>query len=680
MRIMAAATAALALSGTALADTTSHYTVLFQERVAGSEVATVRGDGGVDVQMSYRNNGRGPDLKEHSRFAPDGTLLSFEVKGKSTFGAPIDESYTLKGGKARWRSQADRGEMAVTAPAVYVPVDSSFEAAAAMVRAALRQPGQRIAALPGGELAVRKVLDRQLQSGGQSLAVALYAVIGIDTRPDFIWLTGPEDHRFFALVIPGLARVIEQGWEGQGAELERLQVQAEHDWLHELAGRLAHRLADPIVIRNVRVFDSQNARVLPPQDVYVYRGYIAALFPAGSSARDGASSIEGGGRVLMPALIDMHAHEDTWNLLLQIAGGVTTSRDMGNDNTRLQEIISQLESGEIVGPRIIPCGFIEGDSPYSASGGFRVKDLQGALDAVDWYAQHGYGQIKIYNSFHPEWVEPTAARAHSYGMRVSGHVPAFMRSEEAIRAGYDEIQHINQLMLTFFVGPKDDTRTLARFYLLAEHADGLDLASQRVSDLVALMKEHHTSLDTTLSAFESNFTQKQGELSPSYAAVAEHVPVNVQRGWHENSMNVTEQNAEHYRASYDKMVQFVGQLYRAGVPLEAGTDGIAGFTLHRELELYVRAGLTPAQALQVATWNGARFTRRADLGSVEPGKRADVILVDGDPTRNISDIRRISMVMKDGVIYFPAEVYEAVGVKRFADPPAFQLAREGTPP
>jgi len=145
-------------------------------------------------------------------------------------------------------------------------------------------------------------------------------------------------------------------------------------------------------------------------------------------------------------------------------------------------------------------------------------------------------------------------------------------------------------------------------------------------------------------------------------------------------MNVTEQNAAHYRASYDKMVQFVGQLYRAGVPREAGTDGIAGFTLHRELELYVRAGLTPAQALQVATWNGARFTRRADLGSVEPGKRADVIQVDGDPTRNISDIRRISMVMKDGVIYFPAEVYEAVGVKRFADPPAFQLAREGTPP
>jgi Amidohydrolase family len=670
-----AAVVAVCLSSAALADSTLRYTVLIDGRASGSELVTARGDGRVDVQMSYRNNGRGPDIKEHSRFAADGTLVSFEVKGKSTFGAPIDERYALTGGTARWRSLADHGEAPVTRPVAYVPVDSSFTASAAVVRAALREPGHRIAALPGGELTVKNVLDTTLHSGAQSAAITLYAVVGVDTQPDFIWLTAQASPRLFALVVPGFARILEQGWEEQGAELERLQLKAEHDWLHGLAGQLAHRAVDPLVIRNVRVFDSQHARLLPAQDVYVYRGRIAALVPPGSAAREAGSSIDGAGRVLMPALFDMHAHEDTWNMLLQIGGGVTTSRDMGNDNARLQQIISQLDAGEIVGPRVIPCGFIEGDSPYSASGGFRVKDLQGALDAVDWYAQHGYGQIKIYNSFHPEWVQQTAERAHQYGMRVSGHVPAFMRSEEAIGAGYDEIQHINQLMLTFFVGPKDDTRTLARFYLLADHADALDLSSQRVTDLIELMKQHHTVLDTTLAAFEGSFTQKQGEMDPSYAAVAAHVPVAVQRAWHKNSMNVTEQNAAKYRASYDKMVQFVGQLYHAGVPLEAGTDGIAGFTLHRELELYVRAGLTAAEALQVATWNGARFTGRlADLGSVEPHKRADLILIDGDPTRDISDIRRVSLVMKDGVMYYPAEVYEAMGVKRFVDPPVVQSA------
>jgi hypothetical protein len=667
MRVMLAAVAAL-LSTAALADTTVQYSVLIQDRPSGSQVTVFHDDGRVDTDMSYRDNGRGPDIKERTRFAADGTLLSLDTTGKSTFGAPIDEHYALKGQTAQWHSLADRGTKTLSGPAVYVPNDNSFEAFAFLVRAALKAGG-RIAAVPAGELTVTKVLDRSVQSGGQTRQVSLYAITGLTTQPAFAWLTHDEHPQFFAFIYPGVVHVIEQGWEAAAPELDKAQEQSERDWLHGLAKRLAHAVPDPILIRNVRVLDTEHAQLLPAQDVYVFHGRIAALYPAGSTSHGAGTVIDGSGRVLMPALFDMHAHEDTWNLLLQIAGGVTTSRDMGNDNARLQQIISEVDSGEIVGPRIIPCGFIEGDSKYSASGGFRVKDLQGAKDAVEWYAQHGYGQIKIYNSFHPEWVAETAALAHERGMRVSGHVPAFMTSEEAIRAGYDEIQHINQLMLVFFVGPKDDTRTLARFYLLAENAHALDLSSPKVSALVDLMKEHHTVLDTTLTTFEGNFTQQQGEMNPSFAAVADHVPVAVRRGWLENSMNVTAKNVTTYRASYDKMVRFVGQLYRAGVPLEAGTDDIAGFTLHRELELYVRAGIPPAEALKIATWNGARFTGRlAELGSVVRGKRADLMLVDGDPTQNISDIRRISLVMKDGVVYFPAEVYEAIGVKRFVDP------------
>jgi imidazolonepropionase-like amidohydrolase len=674
MRILIA-TAALLTSTIALADTTTRYSIVFMGHTAGAQVTTVHADGQVDVDFSFRENGRGPDIKEHVTYASDGTLTSLKDTGKSTFGAPIDEYFAVKGGRAQWRSLADHGSVTLSAPAAYVPNDSSLEPVAAFVREALRQPQGRIAALPGGELTVSKVLDTTVKDDERSEAVSLYVIIGVDTHPDFIWLTAGANPKFFALIVPGFLRIIEEGREGQGGELERLQTEAERARLHELATRLTHHLPGPILIRNVRVFDTVHANLLPVQDVYVYRDRIAALYPAGSIPRETGTVIEGGGRVLMPALFDMHAHEDAWNLVLQIAGGVTTTRDMGNNNARLQQIISEVDSGETLGPRIIPSGFIEGDSPYSASNGIKVKSLQEAQDAVEWYAQHGYRQIKIYNSFHPEWVAETAALAHQRGMRVSGHVPAFMTSAEAIRAGYDEIQHINQLMLVFFVGPKDDTRTLARFYLLAEHAHALDLSSQPVLDLIALMKEHATVLDTTLTAFEGNFTQLQGEINPSYAAAADHVPVAVRRAWLENSMNLTAANAATYRASYDKMVQFVGQLYRAGVPLEAGTDDIAGFTLHRELELYVRAGLTPAQALQVATWNGARFTGRlAELGSIEPRKRADLILVDGDPTQNISDIRRISLVMKDGVVYFPAEVYEAIGVRRFADPPAMHPA------
>jgi hypothetical protein len=259
-------------------------------------------------------------------------------------------------------------------------------------------------------------------------------------------------------------------------------------------------------------------------------------------------------------------------------------------------------------------------------------------------------------------------------MRVSGHIPAFMKAEEAVRAGYDEIQHINQVLLNFYVTPKTDTRTLARFYLIAEETYKLDLDSKPVTDFIDLLKTRGTVIDTTLTAFEGMLNQKQGEINPSFAAAFPNVPVALQRSWRTNSMNVTDKNVDRYRASYAKLLEFVNRMYKAGIPFVAGTDDIAGFTLHRELELYVKAGIPAGEALRIATYNGAKYTRTLDrLGTVEIGKSADLLLLDGDPTQDISTVRRARLVMKEGVAYYPSEVFEAVGVKRFADPPAFEI-------
>jgi imidazolonepropionase-like amidohydrolase len=133
--------------------------------------------------------------------------------------------------------------------------------------------------------------------------------------------------------------------------------------------------------------------------------------------------------------------------------------------------------------------------------------------------------------------------------------------------------------------------------------------------------------------------------------------------------------ASRYKASYAKMIDFVGRLYKAGIPIVAGTDAFAGFTLHSELELYVKAGLTPAQALQVATRNGAMYSRAiGDRGSISVGKLADVILVDGDPTTNISDIRKVAMVITQGSVISPSAVYQALGITPFVlNPPVVQI-------
>lgn len=660
----------LLLSSAALADQTTRYTIQFAGETKGEQVTTVGSGGRTKVSFHYSQNGRGPTLKEELQFADDGTMLRYRVTGKSTFGAPVNESFTRRGGQVEWKSHSDQGKTTAPPAAVYVPVEGSIEANAAVVRAIARQPDKRLAALPAGELRIEKLATTTLESRDRRVPIALYSLTGFSTEPYFIWLTDDAEQRFFAYCYAGWLLVIESGWEGQGKALEALQVKAESGLLRELAGRLSHRFDDPVVFRNVRVFDSRNARLLEPADVYVQGGRIAAIYETGSTPREDVMEIDGTGRVLSPALFDMHAHEVSWNAVLQIAGGVTTIRDMGNDNATLAALAARIDRGETVGPRVVPAGYIEGNSPFASPGGFVVRDLQQAKDAVDWYAQHGFRQIKIYNSFRPEWVEPTATYAHQRGLRVGGHIPAFMRAEEAVRAGYDEIQHINQVMLNFLVGPKDDTRTLARFYLLTEHARDLDLDSAKVQDFLKLLQEHGTVIDTTLGTFEAMFLQRQGEMSPSFAAIAANVPVGLQREWRTNSMNVTDKNAVAYRESWERVLQFVGRMYRAGIPFVAGTDEIAGFTLHRELELYVQAGLTPSEALQVATWNGAKYTGLLDqLGSIERGKKADLILIDGDPTQDISAIRRISLVMKEGVVFYPAEVYEAAGVKRFVEPP-----------
>lgn len=223
------------------------------------------------------------------------------------------------------------------------------------------------------------------------------------------------------------------------------------------------------------------------------------------------------------------------------------------------------------------------------------------------------------------------------------------------------------MLLNFLVTDKTDTRTLDRFQLPADKVAGLDFDSRPVQDFIAFLVKHHTAIDPTLTTFDF-IRQKDGDMSQAYAMVADHMPPDVGRGFLQGQMKIPDDaTAKLHEKSYAKMIEFVGRMYKAGIPIVAGTDALAGFTLQRELELYVQAGLTPAQALQVATLNGAKYSRvEEDRGVIKPGWRADLILVDGDPTKNISDVRKVALVVKGDKAYYPSEVYEALGIKPFA--------------
>jgi hypothetical protein len=652
----------------AKAATEYHYTMLFSGHVGGEHVTRIADDGSITTDFSYRENGRGPDFKEKLILAPDGTLQRFAITGKSTFGSLVNERFERKGERAEWSGKVDHGKLKVSGKALYVPIDSTIEVTGITLRALIHESTSKLPGIPGGELSVVKLIDTTVTNGKDSQAVVLYALRGEDLEPDYVWMTA-DGQRAFATIFPGFAQLILKGWEAQAAGLEQQQLQAEAAYQRDIAKRDRHELAQPVLIKNARVFDSEHAVLGAEQDVYVNHGRIGTVYPAGSPSQAPGTVIDAMGRTLLPGFIDMHAHVSPGDYLLNLASGVTTVRDMGNDNATLAQAIGRLDRHESIGPHIITAGFIEGKSPFNASGGILVDSLDAAKRAVDFYAQRGYPQIKIYNSFKPEWVKETAAYAHLRGLRVSGHIPAFMKAEDAVKDGYDEIQHINQVLLNFYVKPDTDTRSLQRFTLIAENANSLDLDAQPFQDLVKLFVAHKTVLDPTLTAFEAQFTQMPGELNPSFAAAADHLPINLRRSLYKSESEITKEMAPRWRASYAKMLAAVARFHRAGIQIVSGTDDAAGFSFQRELELYVKAGIPANEVLRIATWNGATYARvLSDRGSIERGKRADLILIDGDPTNDISAVRNVALVLQDGDAYYPAELYGELGVKPFAAP------------
>lgn len=664
---------ALVFAGTAHAAETLRYVALVDNgKEAGHQVVTTGDDGITRVDYVFKDNGRGPELKEQFKLAPDGTFSSYRVTGSTTFGAPVDESFGRDGNHAWWKSTSDEGKQTVDGTALYSPLGGTPAGFSVAFAALAKRPDGKLPMIPSGTLSTRKVAEAEVTNGKEKRKVQLLALTGIGLVPTFAWATEPskgESPRLFAFIYPGFVQLIEDGWQSNANALETQQKQAETETLLAFQKRLAHPLQGATLIRNARVFDSENAALGPASDVLVRDGRIVSVGATGSSKAKPDHVVDAGGRVLLPGLFDMHAHVGRWDGGLNLATGVTTVRDMGNDNATLQQIVAEEKAGTLLATRIVPAGFIEGESPMSARNGFVIKNLDEAKKAIDWYAEHGYPQIKIYNSFPKAILRDTTAYAHGKGLRVSGHIPAFLRAQEAVEQGYDEIQHINQVMLNFLVDDKTDTRTLVRFYLPAEKVADLDFDSKPVQDFIAMLAKKQIVIDPTISTFEY-WRQRPGQMTESYGPVAEHMPPDIQRGLRVAEMKIPDDaTAERYNKSFLKMVEFVGRMYKAGVPIVAGTDAIPGFTVQSELEWYVRAGMTPAQALQVATWNGAKYSKTLDdRGSIAVGKRADLVLVDGDPTKDISDIRKIALVVKGDTAYYPSEIFEAMGIKPFATP------------
>ena len=633
------------------------YSVVIMGNLAGQQAVWTASDGTVHMFYQFNDRGRGPKTTSILTLDPHGIPLAETVNGNDYLKSPVSEDYSLKDGTAHWKNDSEQDEKKISAPALYVSINGAPAEIATLVHAAVVNGG-KIALLPEGEARVERVADRDLQNSGQRKHVAMYAVTGLDFSPTYIWL---DDRDKFVGFVNPWATVMPEGWEKTASTLQTAQDQVTQARSAELASRLAHHVKG-IVFTHANVFNSETGKILKDQNVVVAGNRIQSIGPFDKPGPADAEVVNATGKTLLPGLWDMHTHVGDNDGLLNLAAGVTTVRDLANDTDTLLARRKRIEEGKEIGTRIIIAGIIDGRGPYQGPTKVLVSTEEEARAAVENYAKLGYVQIKIYSSVKPELVPPIINEAHKKGLRISGHIPAEMTAAECVKLGFDEIQHANFLMLNFTPDVKN-TNTPTRFTEVAKRGADLDLNSAEVQSFVKLLQDRHTTLDPTLSIFEDMFLTRTGEIPRGFQPIAKRLPPQVRRGLLSSGLTPPAGMDQQYRKSFAKMVELVGVMYRAGIPIEAGTDSMVGFALHRELELHVQAGIPPARVLQDATLNAARIMGMdRDLGSITAGKLADLTLVDGDPVANISDVRKTVLVVKDGVLYRPAEMYSALGV------------------
>ena len=640
------------------------YEVVTNGETVGS--LKVQRDGKV-IALDYfvDNNGRGPKHHADISLNKAGMPLHWKIQGNSMMGGKVDETFDFADQQASWLSQADTGKVSSEDVPLYIVNDNNPWIIGLYARVLLTQPDWQMSALPGGQLRLEKLEDWALSS---QQTLGLYQLIGLSMQPDYLLLD--TNNQLFAQ-FNATEATIRKGYTNHAERLQKLAGQLAKQRAKQLQQQLGHHTELPLRIVNVHIFSPVHGTRSEAVSVQVKNGHITRIEPWQDLQNDVAEKVfDGEGGTLIPGLHDMHTHNSIDSGLWYLAAGITTTRDMGNDNSFLLDLIPRINNGEIAGPRIVRNGFIEGRSPFSARDGFVVESAAQGIEKVRWYKEHGYWQIKLYNSINPDWVPAIADEAHQLGLSVTGHIPAFSNADNMIAAGYDEITHINQLMLGWLLTPDEDTRTPLRLTAMVRAAN-LELDSAAVQKTLNTMQQQHIAIDPTAVILERLMLSRAHQINEAEKPYLSHMPISYQRFRKRTFIsNLSPELDKQYQLAFDKILDVLGLMQQRGILVLPGTDDGTGFALLRELELYVRAGFTPAQALRSSTWDSANYLQQSEqLGSIETGKRADFVLLKDNPLQDISAIRSSRMVVKDQFFYFPAEIYQALGVKPFNSAP-----------
>jgi imidazolonepropionase-like amidohydrolase len=566
------------------------------------------------------------------------------IKGNTSRFSTINDSIRIDGRTARIRID-DSGYSKNLGPLAF-PVAGYSPGTVQMLLIKYWESHGRpssIPTLPDGAILIRQDGEDIIQ-GDKPVRLTRYIISGLVWGNELLW-TGP-DGQLICLIT-------------NDAEGDKLEMMLEpYEWLlPEMLTRAANYgmalftkgvllpKARPTAIVGGTLVDVSTGNCINNSVILLEGGLVKGIGKSGELPVPGDYVvIRAEGKTILPGLWDMHAHfeQAEWGPAY-LAAGVTTVRDCGNEFEYINAIQGAIDAGKGIGPHILKAGIVDGPGAMGL-GIIRASTPAEAVAVVKKYKDNGFTQIKIYSSVTPEILKVICQEAHRQGLTVTGHIPEGMTIQQGIEDGMDMVNHV-QYVYSVMKMNKDRS------------VDVNDSANRQV---IRFIREHGTVLDPTVGVFEMVFRDTKSDITQMEPAFYT-LPLPLQALF--KNMGMPHENAARFKPILESMSQIVKAMHEQGVPIVAGTDmGFPGYSLDRELELYVAAGLTPLEAIQSATIVPARVMNRGLVsGAIKAGFRADLIIVEGDPLTHIREIRNVRTVIKDGQVYDPVQLHEMAG-------------------
>jgi imidazolonepropionase-like amidohydrolase len=641
------------------------------EQPIGEETYEIRREGEsftAKMDFKFTDRGRAVPLSATFRGTLEYTPQTFEIKGSTSRLTTIDETVTVEADKVHVRSrdkQSDQDQptgpfftIAGYAPTTMQMLMVRYWSAHGSPRAMDTYPANGVVRIePRGQDMIHV---GGTQADPKDERLDRYTIEGLIWGRETLWFDA--NHNLVAAVTTDAEfdhfEAIREGYE---SALGDFVGRAGADGMRALAD-ISRNIsgsheASTIAILGGTLIDGTGAAPIADSAVVIHDGRIVEVGPRYRvKLPKRAEIVDARGKYILPGLWDMHAHFEQveWGPIY-LAAGVTTVRDCGNEFEFITAVRDAVAQGHGLGPRLLLAGIVDGSGPLSL-GVNRVDTPEQAKQWVDRYHAANFQQMKIYSSVKLEELKAVADEAHKLGMTVTGHIPEGLNAYQAIEAGQDQINHIQYITDIMHAPFPADMSRPDKMKALAN----IDLQSPEAKKAIAFLKEHHTVVDPTMALFEfltATTAKPPASFEPGVTKVAPELAEQL------TDVGPPTERSEIGEKVFLKEIAIVGALHKAGIPVVAGTDQtVPGYSLHREIELYVQAGFTPMEAIQAATVVPARAMGvERELGTVEKGKRGDLILINGNPLEDIHNTRNVEYVVTNGVMFKTADLWVSVG-------------------